>query len=43
LKKRYCAKSHLQNVFSAMAINIGRLGTHVNGKPTTQRRPTRIH
>jgi transposase len=37
------AKSHLQNVFSAMAINIGRLGTHFNAKPTTQRRPTRIH
>jgi IS5 family transposase len=40
---RGLAKSHLQNVFTAMAINIGRLGAHFNAKPTTQRRPTRIH
>lgn len=40
---RGLAKNHLQNVFSAMAINIGRLGAHYDAKPTTQRRPTRIH
>jgi len=40
---RGLAKTHLQNVFSAMAINVGRLGAHFDAKPTTQRRPTRIH
>jgi transposase len=40
---RGLAKAHLQNVFSAMAINIGRLGAWLDAKPTTQRRPTRIH
>lgn len=40
---RGLAKTHLQNVLSAMAINIGRLGAYPDVKPTTQRRPTRIH
>ena len=40
---RGLAKTHLQNVFSAMAINIGRLGAYFDIKPATQRRPTRIH
>jgi IS5 family transposase len=41
---RGLAKTHLQNVLTGIAINIGRLGTHLNTdvKPT-QRRPTRIH
>lgn len=37
------AKQHLQNVFAAMAINIGRLGTWFDTQPVTRRRPTRIH
>jgi hypothetical protein len=40
---RGLAKAHLQNVFSAKAINIGRLGAYFNVKPIVQRRPTRIH
>jgi IS5 family transposase len=40
---RGLAKTHLQNVFSAMAINIGRLGAYFDVKPTVQRRPTRVH
>ncbi|UWZ36374.1 transposase [Dactylosporangium roseum] len=40
---RGLAKTHLQNVVSAMAINISRLGTYFDTKPATQRRPTRIH
>ncbi len=40
---RGLAKAHLQNVFSGMAINIGRLGAYLDVKSTTQRRPTRIH
>jgi hypothetical protein len=40
---RGLAKTHLQNVLSAMAINIGRLGAYFDVKPTTPRRPTRIH
>lgn len=37
------AKTHLQNVFAGMAINISRLGAHYDTKPTTPRRPTHIH
>jgi hypothetical protein len=40
---RGLAKSHLQNVFSGMAINIGRLGTYFDVTPTVRRRSTRIH
>jgi IS5 family transposase len=40
---RGLAKTHLQNVFSAMAINVGRLGAHFDVKPTIPRRSTRIH
>ena len=40
---RGLAKTHLQNVFSGMAINIGRLGTHFDVQPTAQRRPSRVH
>jgi len=40
---RGLAKTHLQNVLSAMAINIGRLGAYFDVRPTTPRRPTRIH
>ena len=40
---RGLAKTHLQNILSAMAINIGRLGAYFDVRPATQRRPTRIH
>lgn len=40
---RGLTKQHLQNVFSAMAINLGRLGAWFDTGPTTKRRPTRIH
>lgn len=40
---RGLAKTHLQNVFSGMAINIGRLGAYFDVQPTVQRRPTRVH
>ncbi len=40
---RGLAKAHLQNVFSGMAINIGRLGAHFDVTPTVRRRSTRIH
>jgi IS5 family transposase len=40
---RGLAKTHLQNVLSAVAINIGRLGAYFDVRPTTPRRPTRIH
>jgi transposase len=40
---RGLTKTHLQNVLSAIAINIGRLGAYFDVKPTAQRRPTRIH
>ncbi|HET8681510.1 MAG TPA: IS1182 family transposase [Micromonosporaceae bacterium] len=40
---RGLAKTHLQNVLTGMAINIGRLGAYLDVSPTTPRRPTRIH
>jgi transposase len=40
---RGLAKTHLQNILSAIAINIGRLGAYFDVKPATPRRPTRIH
>lgn len=38
---RGLAKTHVQNVCTAIAINICRLGAHYN-KPTPPRRPTRV-
>jgi hypothetical protein len=40
---RGTAKQHLQNVFAAMANNIGRPAAWYDTTPTTPRRPTRIH
>lgn len=40
---RGIAKQHLQNVFAALAINIGRLGAWFDTRPATRRRPTRVH
>lgn len=36
-------KTHLQNVLTGIALNVLRLGAWFDPRPTTQRRPTRIH
>jgi transposase len=38
---RGLAKTHLQNVFTGIAINLSRLGAHYD-RPTPPRRPTRV-
>jgi IS5 family transposase len=40
---RGLARTHVQNVLTAMAINITRLGAHYDTIPTRPRQPTRIH
>jgi transposase len=40
---RGLAKTHVQNMLTAMAINITRLGTHYDTTPTRPRQPTRVH
>jgi transposase len=40
---RGLAKTHVQNIACGIAVNISRLGTHFAHRPTTPRRPTRIH
>lgn len=43
-RDRGLAKTHLQNGFTGMALNITRLGAHfLKPEPGLTRRPTRIH